>query len=235
MPQSLSDNHMKLLKHQEWHFLSLLILFVVVYFCLRLDPTLLSGELYGMSTRFWFILAFTAPILHQVYVLLCWRSELLHGSMTKLFGKRAFALFKLGFAILFLSRLLTIIALALSNSSTLNINALVAYLIASTLFIPSAYLFYSVKKYFGMDRAFGIDHFHPEKYKNEPFVEKGIFRYTTNGMYIYGFFILYIPGFLLLSKAALLVALFNHIYIWAHFYFTELPDIKVIYTDDGIL
>jgi len=48
-------------------------------------------------------------------------------------------------------------------------------------------------------------------------------------MYIFGFFILWIPGLLLLSKAALLVALFNHIYIWVHYYFTELPDIKVIY------
>ena len=48
-------------------------------------------------------------------------------------------------------------------------------------------------------------------------------------MYIYGFLILYIPGLLLLSKAALLVAIFNHIFIWAHYYFTERPDMKKIY------
>jgi len=77
----------------------------------------------------------------------------------------------------------------------------------------------------------GIDHFYPEKYKNETFVKKGIFRYTDNGMYIFGFFILWIPGILLQSKAALLAALFNHIYIWVHYYFTELPDIKEIYSN----
>jgi hypothetical protein len=89
------------------------------------------------------------------------------------------------------------------------------------------YLFYSVKKYFSFDRAFGIDHF--VKGYNEPFVKKGIFRYTDNGMYIFGFLVLYIPALLLFSKAALLVAVFNHIYIWAHYFFTEKPDMKIIY------
>lgn len=82
-----------------------------------------------------------------------------------------------------------------------------------------------------MDRAFGIDHFQPKESKKESFVKKGIFKYTSNGMYIYGFLMLWIPGLLLLSKAAILVALFNHIYIWVHYYFTELPDIKIIYED----
>jgi hypothetical protein len=34
---------------------------------------------------------------------------------------------------------------------------------------------------------------------------------------------------LLLSQAALLAALFNHLYIWVHYYSTELPDIRHIY------
>jgi len=48
-------------------------------------------------------------------------------------------------------------------------------------------------------------------------------------MYVYGLLILYLPGLFLLSKAALLVALFNHVYIWVHYYCTEQPDMKVIY------
>jgi hypothetical protein len=48
-------------------------------------------------------------------------------------------------------------------------------------------------------------------------------------MYIYGIMILYIPALLLFSKAALVVALFNHIYIWVHYYTTEIPDMKKIY------
>ena len=86
-----------------------------------------------------------------------------------------------------------------------------------------------------MDRAFGIDHFQPEKFKKEPFIKKGIFKYTSNGMYIYGFLMLWVPGLLLLSKAAILVAVFNHVYIWIHYYFTELPDIKIIYGDSTVV
>ena len=82
-----------------------------------------------------------------------------------------------------------------------------------------------------MDRAFGIDHFQPGTIGNESFVKRGIFKYTSNGMYVYGFLILWIPGILFQSEAALIVALFNHIYIWVHYYYTELPDIKIIYAD----
>ncbi len=97
------------------------------------------------------------------------------------------------------------------------------------LFIPAIYLFYSVEKYFGLDRACGMDHFYPEIAKDEPFVKQGIFKYTTNGMYKYGFLVLWIPGILLQSKAAIFIALYSHIYIWIHYYTTELPDIRIIY------
>jgi len=44
-----------------------------------------------------------------------------------------------------------------------------------------------------------------------------------------GLFLLYVPGIMLESKAAVLIAIFNHIFIWSHYYFTELPDMKKIY------
>ena len=222
---------MKLLKYQHWHFLSLLVLLTGIYVYVANNDSLLKGDLLVIKTTTWFLLAILSPIFHQIYVLLFWRLELFYNSISKIFGANGFKVYKIGFAILFLSRLLTIIFLAISSANTLDINPIFAYTIGGLFFIPSVYLFYSVKKYFGIDRAFGIDHFHPEKFKNEAFVRKGIFKYTSNGMYIFGFFILWIPGLLLLSKAALLVAAFNHIYIWVHYYFTELPDIRVIYED----
>jgi len=218
-----------LFKSQLWHFLLLLVLLTGIYFCINKDHSLLSGELFGINSSKWFLLAIIAPIIHQIYVLICWRLELFYSSISRAFGVNGFKLFKIGFAILILSRVFTIILLAISNTKTLNVNSIYVYLIVATIIIPSIYLFYSVKKYFGIDRAFGIDHFHPNKYKKEPFVKKGIFKYTANAMYVYGFLILWIPGLLLQSKAALLAALFNHIYIWVHYYFTELPDIKAIY------
>ena len=123
----------------------------------------------------------------------------------------------------------SIVLLSASNQGSLAADPRLSFLIAALITPLVLYLFYSVKKYFSVDRAFGIDHF--DRNYNEPFVKGGIFRYTNNGMYIFGLMILYLPGLLLLSPAALLVALFNHIYIWVHYYCTERPDMKVIFGD----
>jgi len=194
---------------------------------------ILSGHLWGIDTKTLFILALLVPILHQIYVLLCWRYELFYKGITKLLGNNGFKIYRIFFFILILSRPIVIICLSISNSMTITINPYVSYILSLGLFLPSFYLFYSVKKYFGFERACGIDHFEPEKFKNKPFVKEGIFKYTSNGMYIYGLLVLWIPGILLQSEAALLAALFNHIYIWVHYYFTELPDIKIIYGKTG--
>ena len=220
---------MKLFQYQIWHFLSLLLLVWGIYFFLCLDSSLMDGHLLGMDTRFWFILAVLSPIVHQLYVLVCWRLELYDQRMTRVFGENAFRLFKIGFAVLIISRPVTIILLAISNAFTFNMNTMLCYGISVLLLIPGIYLMYSVKNFFGFDRAFGIDHFEPERFRNVPMVRKGIFKYSSNAMYVYGFFLLWVPGVLAQSKAALLIAAFNHIYIWVHYYFTEKPDMKAIY------
>ena len=113
-------------------------------------------------------------IIHQFYVLVCWRSELYYKSISKLFGENGFKLYKIGFAILILSRLITILLLAMSNAKTMEVNNTFSYVLSGVLIIPAIYLFYSLKKYFGMDKAFGIDHFYPEKFKDAPLVNQGI-------------------------------------------------------------
>jgi hypothetical protein len=105
---------------------------------------------------------------------------------------------------------------------------MLAYALGLLLFIPFAYTMYSVFNYFGIDRAYGIDHFDPS-YRNKPFVKQGMFKYTDNAMYKFGFLILWAIALAFLSKAALLVAAFSHVYIWVHYYFTELPDTQHIY------
>jgi len=220
---------MKILKYQIWHILLLSLLLYAINFCINNDETIYYGSLWNISTESWFILSVLSPIIHQIYVLVCWRYELFYNGISNLLGKNGFRIYKICFAILILSRPILVTMLSISNTMTLTIDPIATYIISLILLIPAIYLFYSVKKYFGMDRAFGLDHFQPEKLKNEPFVKKGIFKYTSNGMYTFGFFILWIPGILFQSKAALLVASFQHIYIWVHYYFTELPDIKTIY------
>ena len=102
--------------------------------------------------------------------------------------------------------------------------------VAVTVAVPTVYLFYSVGRYFGFRRAFGIDHFDPA-YRSMPMVRQGIFRYTSNGMYTFGFLILWIPALWFASSAALAVAAFSHLYIWVHYGCTELPDMRRIYGD----
>ncbi len=218
-----------LFKNQLSHFVFLLVSLWAIAFIYGNYPSYLAGELWGVSTKSWLYIAIGSPIIHQIYVLVCWRLELYSQTISNSFGKKGFVYYKVGFAILILSRPITLTLLAISNANTFAINPYVGYLISIILFIPAVYLFYSVKKYFGMDRAFGIDHFEPEKAKSFPMVSKGIFKYTSNGMYVFGFFILWVPGFLFLSKAALLIALFNHVYIWIHYYYTEKPDMDFIY------
>ena len=220
---------MKLFKQQHWHLLSLILLLGGLYFFNQENDAFHQGQLWGLSTFYWFIIAIAVPILHQIYVLICWRLELHYKSLTKTFGDKAFPLYKAGFSFLFGSRLISIILLAISNANSVEIGNVFSYILSVVLLIPAVYLFYSVKKYFGMDRAYGLDHFEPEKVKNMPFVKKGIFRFTSNGMYTFGFFLLWIPGVLFQSEAALFAALFNHLYIWVHYYFTELVDIREIY------
>ena len=218
----------EIFRYQFWHLLFIVISIAVIQIFITYNENIMNGALWGIATTTWFWLAIAVPILHQIYVWIIWRLELYQNTFTSRYGlSKAFKIYTVGFSLLFVGRLIFIIFLALSDQNSLSINPIFAYLMAAAITPAIIYLLYSVIKYFGMDRAYGIDHF--DKNYNKPFVKGGIFRFTKNGMYLYGLMILYLPGLLLLSKAALLVALFNHIYIWVHYYCTERPDMKVIY------
>ena len=218
----------KIFEYQIWHLFAVVILIILIKVYASNNPEIFDGALWGINTSTWFWLAIAIPILHQIYVWLIWRLELYTKLFTKRYGpKTAFKLYSRVFSILFVGRLISIIILACSNKNSLNVEPVFAYALSFIIIIPVIYLFYSVKRYFTVERAYGIDHF--DKNYNEPFVKKGIFKFTNNGMYVYGLMILYLPGLLLTSEAALLVALFNHVYIWVHYFFTEKPDMVAIY------
>ena len=224
---------MKILKQQHWHLLFLLVAGGVLYFYFQSDIQMSSGTQYGFTTQQWSLAVFITAVVHQLYVLICWRSELHYKTLTKSFGEKAFSFYKLGFFVLFSFRPTTIIFLALANAGTLNLNTGLSTFMAGFFVVPWLFLVYSVRKYFGTDRAFGIDHFHPEKYRDVELVKKGIFKYTSNGMYMFGPLVLWIVAFYFQSTAALVMAGFSHVYIWVHYYFTELPDMEDIW--EGIV
>ena len=212
---------------QGWHIL-LLVLLLVCVLALAHNDDVLKGQLWGISTQVWIWVAIIVPIIHQVFVWLFWRLELHHGLITNWFGESGFRIYKFIFTILFVSRPVSILLLGISNHSTLTFPPILAYGTAFLLFIPGIYTIYSVIHFFGLDRAYGVDHF-DLSYRDKPFVNQGMFRYTKNAMYKFGFLILWSLALLTLSKGALLAVVFNHLYIWVHYYFTELPDIRHIY------
>jgi hypothetical protein len=219
---------MKLIfERQIWHYALLLILLVTAISVSRTQG-FLSGQLWGITTAAWFYLAIGAAIAHQVYVWFCWRTQLHYSLLTRFFGQRSFVYYAVVFLVLMTSRLVFIIGLAISSRSSLSFSRLALNTTAIIMALLVAYLLYSVVRYFSLRRALGIDHFDPS-YRFKPLVREGIFRFTGNGMYVFGLLILWIPGLVMASAPALLAALFSHLYIWVHYYTLEKPDMNEIY------
>lgn len=216
-----------LFERQLLHVVLLACLLVPVIFLAGSD-TALKGSYLGLSTAAWFWISIAVPVAHQVYVAVWWRLELHLAWFTKRFGKAAFPVYAGGFAFLFLGRFVAIVLLAIANRGTLSMSEPVRLTLGAVIACGSGYLFYSVARYFGLRRAFGIDHFDPA-YRDLPLVREGIFRFTPNAMYIFGILLLWLPGVLTSSRAAVVAALFNHLYIWVHYSCTELPDMRRIY------
>jgi hypothetical protein len=219
----------KLFERQPYHLIALALLLGGVYLTARSGRSgFVSGFDLGHSTRFWLWLSIAVPILHQVYVWLAWRLQLYYGLLEKWLGERAFAVYAAGFTLFLIARAFTIIELANSNAYTLPISPILGYSLALVCALLAGYTGYSVLRYFGFRRVAGIDHF-DKSYRKKPLVRQGVFRWTSNGMYTFGFLAAWIPGLMWLSQAALLSALFSHLYIWVHYFCTELPDMRQIY------
>lgn len=213
--------------HQVAHVLLLAILLAGVWLAGEL-PGFSEGQFLGWPTDVWVSLTIGNAVLHQVFVWACWRAELHIQGLTRLLGEAAFNVYATIFSVLIMARPGLITCVAISNAGTLPLNPTFSFALSAVLAIPVVYLAYSVKRYFGFRRAFGIDHF-DSSYRDQPIVQAGIFRYSRNSMYVYGFLLLWIPGVLFHSIAAIIVALFSHIYIWVHYFVTEKPDMQFIY------
>jgi len=218
---------MKIFEKQIYHLVSLTLLLLGIGLMSRMEGFQL-GQFLRLETTTWFVCALVIPILHQVYVLIVWRLELHYQWITRSLGEKGFGLYAVGFMLLFLSRFLILVGLAISNQNTLLANPWIPRSFALILLPPLIYVLHSTLRYFGLKRALGVDHFDPS-YRGESLAQRGIFKYLRNPMYSLGLLSLWIPGLIWVSKAALLAALFGHLYIWVHYFFTEVPDMKRIY------
>ena len=225
-------SRLALVFERQWLHIGGLVLLLAGCWRLSALDSVTAGSLWGLSSSDWAWMAVWLAVAHQVLVWFCWRTELHLGLLSSMFGSAGFVLYGALFAVLGISRTVVVWILAIANQGTLDLANWIGRLLAVLLLLPAVYLFYSVRRYFGFRRALGADHF-DESYRGMEFVRRGIFRYTRNGMYVFGFFILWVPGLWWGSAAALWVALFNHLYIWLHFYATEKPDMRRIYGSGG--
>jgi protein-S-isoprenylcysteine O-methyltransferase Ste14 len=215
------------LENQGFHLLAGVVSGLLLAWAARFD-VMSSGSLWGWGTPAWYWLAAAVPVIHQAYVMVIWRWQLVLKGPTQLLGNRAFPLYGAIFMVLFALRLVTIIVLAMANRGSLSADPRLLNGLALVVAVPSFYVLYSVGRYFGLRRALGADHFDPA-YRGAPLEKRGAFRFVNNAMYVAGLAALYLPGLIWGSAAALLLAAFNHAYVWVHYFTTEKPDMRVIY------
>jgi protein-S-isoprenylcysteine O-methyltransferase Ste14 len=217
-----------LFEKQILHLLSLLILLFVVFAVQIHVEEISDGDVWGISAKFWFWCTIFITIFHQIFVWFTWRTQLESQWITRWFPEHGFSIYLGLFFLFFIGRFLFFGFTAIANRGTMPLHNGFKWSLVILLSVPALWLFYSVKKYFGFKRAAGADHFF-EIYRNMPLVKEGIFKYSNNGMYLFGFLAFWAIAVGLESKGALILAVFSHLYIWVHYYCTERPDMKRIY------
>jgi hypothetical protein len=204
----------------QWlHFFSLVLLLATVW---------VAWKYLGKPFPAVFWIAVVSPVVHQVFVWLAWRLELRSSATSKAMG---FGGYVVWFFILFSGRFVSLLALAWLDRGSLGLPVIPQTVATILLTMLGIYAMYSTKLYFGLMRASGADHFDP-RYREMPLVKGGIFRFTSNGMYLYGFLLFWAIAIGFNSAAAVLVAAFSHAYIWVHFFATEKPDMDYLYVQD---
>ena len=218
----------KIFKNQSYHLLAYILLgaFLIQY---SEQFYIDSIKVLGISAYNWVLFSWITAGVFQFWVMLFWRLEYHLGKISKWFGKSGFSIFRAGFIFFGIARLLSVIpiSMATNNSFEMNIVIRLILIIGTTPFI--IWGLFSVIKYFGINRAFGADHFF-EEYRKKPLENRGLFKYVPNSMYTIVLLLLYHPGLFFESYLGLIVASVHHIFVWVHYFCTEKPDMREIYS-----
>jgi len=181
--------------------------------------------LLGLTTVGWAKLSIALALTHQIIVAFVFRAQLHKNLMTRLFGERDMRVWAMIFMPLLVVRPLTLIMIGWADATALTEYRTLEIILGLAILAPAIWAMHSTLVHFTLPRALGGDHFRDE-YLAMPMVDKGVFKYTKNGMYGVVFFGLTAIALLFGSWNALVVALFQHAYIWVHMYCTESPDLK---------
>ena len=187
-----------------------------------------GANLLGLSAIIWAKAAILLALIHQIIVAFVFRLELHRNWLTERFGEHDMRIWAMIFLPLLVARPLLVIATGWADTALITGFETVEVLLGLALLALAAWALHSTVVHFTIPRALGGDHFR-DSYAEMPLVTKGIFEFTQNGMYGVAFLGLWGIAFLFGSWNALVVALFQHAYIWVHMYCTEKPDMEWIY------
>lgn len=189
-----------------------------------------QGRFLWMNSLTWAWISIWLAVTHQVMVALVFRLQLHRRLMTRVFEERDLWVWGVMFFPLLLARPVTVLIVAVLDRGSMGIEPWVGAMLGLCLLLPSVYTMYCVKKYFSFERALGGDHFY-DLYREMPIVRDGAFGWSQNAMYTFGFLGLWAFAIGLGSWQALIVAGFQHAYIWVHMYTVEGPDMRHLYQD----
>ena len=207
--------------------LSLIILMVLGAISL-LIPSSEEPRFLGWTNRDWAVCSIALAVIHQVIVAFVFRMQLYKAMMTRAFGDKAMKIWAAIFMPFLITRPLTIIAVGWLDPNPITQYRLAELVIGWALILLAIVTMHSVINYFTIPRALGAYHFDNDVIEM-PLVREGMFRFTSNGMYGIVFLGLWGIALAFGSWNALVVALFQHSYIWVHMYLTEKPDMDRIY------
>jgi len=194
--------------------------------CSMLQPS--EGTVWGLSALGWARWSIGLALGHQILVAIVFRLQLHKNLMSRLLGVNDMKVWGVMFMPLLAIRPVSLILIGLADDTPISANGLPLQILGWALVIPAAWALYSTLVYFTIPRALGGDHFRDE-IAEMPLVDRGAFKYTSNAMYGVAFLGLWAIALITNSWNALVVALFQHAYIWVHMYCTEQPDMRWIY------
>jgi len=209
--------------------LAIMALMTLGAFSLLANPTN-APRMLGLTSHGWAVTSISLAIVHQIIVAIVFRLQLHRNMMTTMFGRRDMIVWAVIFMPLLIARPLSIIMVGWSDSTTLTSWRIAEIIPGTILVLVALWAMHSVLYYFTLPRALGGDHFR-DHYAEMPLVRDGAFKYTDNAMYGVVFLAFWGIALLFGSWNALVVALFQHAYIWVHMYCTEAPDMALIYND----
>ncbi len=96
----LEMNDPKVIFEGQFLHLSFLAILIAATFGITGIWDFFEGQYLGISTATWFYLSIATPILHQVYVWFCWRTQFHFSLITRVFGQVGFTYYGIGFFIL---------------------------------------------------------------------------------------------------------------------------------------